>query len=278
MNSNSVAAKIINKDISLKYKFFFVINSVFVYFFCRPLGVVHVVEFPKCGGSWVRNMIRTYNNNSLFLNDKLVSKNDVILAHKKYRKSYKKPVLVVRDPRDMYVSFYHYETTYVDRSEKTSIVRYYKHDAGIDVKDDFNNYLQAKLLNSSHPWFYYSQFIDSWIKRPDICLVRYEDCLEQPENELVRMVRFLDYPVAMEKIKNVVEETSFSSITKKKYGESRVPGQVDNSKFHRKGVSGDWRNYFNRSSCEIIEKFEGHTLRQLGYENDKNWVARFLDE
>ena len=278
MKNKTIVQKILNKDVTLKNKIFYIANGVLMPFLCKNLEIVHVVEFPKCGGSWVRNMIRTYMGKDLFISNRFISKNDVILSHKMYTAIYKNPVIVVRDPRDMYVSFYHYETNYKDRSNRPAIYNHFKHDPTRDQKQDFYEYLKAKMLYKSHPWCFYSQFVDSWLNVPNICLVRYEDCLKDAGKQLIKIMRHLDKPVDFEQIGDTVKKTSFKSITKEKYGVSRVSGDTDNSKFHRKGIAGDWKNYFSCESCEFFEQLEGRLLIELGYENDENWIAEFLNK
>lgn len=278
MKNKTIIQKVFNKDVALKNKIFYITNGALMPFFCKKLEIVHVVEFPKCGGSWVRNMIRTYMGKDLFINNRFISKYDVILSHKTYTAAYKNPVVVVRDPRDMYVSFYHYETNFKDRSKKPAIYDYFIHDPERDQKEDFYHYLKAKMLYKSHPWCFYSQFIDSWVNVPNICLVKYEDCLKDAGKQLIKIMRHLDRTIDFDRIDNAVEKTSFMSITKEKYGVSRVAGDVDNSKFHRKGIAGDWKNYFSGESCELFDKLEGRTLIELGYENDESWISDFLDK
>lgn len=277
MKNNTIVQKIFNNDVSLKNKIYYITNGLLMPIVCEKLQIVHVVEFPKCGGSWVRNMLRTYMNKELFMNNRFVRRNDVILSHKKFTSTYKNPVVVVRDPRDMYVSFYHYETNYKERSKRPAIYDYYNHDPDRDVKEDFHNYLKVKMLHKSHPWFFYSQFIDGWLNRPNICLIKYEDCLRDASKELIKIARHLDIPIDFKKIESTVEKTSFKAITKEKYGVSRETGDTDNSKFHRKGVAGDWKNYFSKESCELFDRLEGRILIELGYETNEDWASEFID-
>lgn len=277
-NTKRITERIFNPHVSLRDRGFQVANAILTPFLCRPLRICHVVEFPKCGGSWIRNMIRTYLGSGLYLGDRLIFPDAVIHTHRLFRRSFAWPVVVVRDPRDMYVSMYHHENFYEGRATVAALERVYRHDPAKSPADDFAAYLEAKLTTVTHPVFFYSQFIDSWLGRPGSCLVRYEDFLEDAERELIRVIRFLDREVDVARIESVVQENSFESQTRKSYGESRSSGEEDRSKFLRKGVAGDWRNIFNEKSCNLIRRFEGVSMRRLGYEPDDSWAARFLDE
>lgn len=270
--------RIFNPNVPLSQRFLQVSNMVLEALLARQLRLAHVVEFPKCGGSWVRNMIRTYRGTDRFLYNRLIRKNEVIMGHVLYRRRFLHPIIVVRDPRDMYVSFYHHENTYEKRDKKSALFKYFRHNPSRSVQDDFCEYLKVKLTCPTHPWFSFGQFLEAWIDRPDICLVKYEDCLANPHKELVRMLEFLGDQVEESRVQKTVHETSFQAVTKVEYGSGRNPAEQDNTKFHRKGISGDWRNYFDTVSCRLIEQFEGKSLRRLGYESDSNWIQQFFDE
>ena len=267
--------KIFNPDVSARKRACQITNSFLEVFFSKPLGLIQIVEFPKCGGSWIRNMIRTYINVEMYTGDRLLHKNDVVMTHRLFSRRIRRPIVVIRDPRDMYVSFYYFQTAYQNRNTHSPLFKFFRHDPERPVQEDFFDYLQAKLLHPSHPWFFYSQFLDSWLNRPDTCVVKYEDCLKDSGMQLIRMLKFHKIPVDLNKISQTIEETSFKAITKKKYGKSRKTGQTDNTKFHRKGVAGDWKNVFNEEACRLLDKFEGPSLRRLGYEKDSSWVEDY---
>ena len=128
----SLIQKAFNPDISIKNKYFYGANAVIQKIVGKKIGIVHVVKYPKCGGSWVRDMIRTHMDNDVFLGDQLLRKHDVFLAHRLFTSRYHKPVIVVRYPRDVYVSFYHFKTSYVNRSKKPAIFYYYVPDPNLE--------------------------------------------------------------------------------------------------------------------------------------------------
>ena len=269
--------RILNSKIPLARRALQFTNSIIEASLAGPMNFAHVVEYPKCGGSWVRNMLRTYRGTKIFTYDRLLQKNDVILCHRCFTQRYKKPIVVVRDPRDLYVSFYHYENSFTLSDQHSPIFDDFQHNPNRPVRDDFNEYLKVKLTKPSHPWFYYSQFLDSWLNVQENCLIRYEDCLKDPESQLISMIRFLNDPLDLERLEETVRTTSFAAVTEQKYGERRETGETDNTKFHRKGISGDWKNHFNESSCKLIETIEGRSLRRLGYETNANWITDFTD-
>jgi hypothetical protein len=268
--------RLMNRTIPFRQRLYQVANAALELGMGGHWRIVHVIEYPKCGGSWLRNMLRTYRGTDRFMHDRLIRPRDVVMAHRLYRRRYRQPIVVVRDPRDVYVSFFHFETSYRYRDEQSAIRRYFDYDPAHSDQDNFCRYLEAKLQRPSHPWFFYRDFVDDWLHRPGICLVRYEDCLADPAAELGRMLKFLGDPVDEEKISATVASTSFEAVTQEKDGTGRSAGIVDNTRFHRKGVAGDWKNYFNEKACRLLDKFDGELLRRLDYESDDDWIARFM--
>jgi hypothetical protein len=252
-------------------------NSVIAAVVGGPLRVCHVVEFPKCGGSWISNIIRSYVGSNFNEGYRLIGRDEVIQKHLRYRPDLTRVVVVVRDPRDMFVSAYYHETSFTDREKSLPIERYFRRDPNRPIAEDFAEYLEAKLLHVTHPRFFYSQFLDSWLGRPGVCMVRYEDFLEDAEAQLIRVVRFLERPVELDRIRSAVSENSFENTTRRLDGVERSTGVEDNTRFVRKGIAGDWKNHFNKKSGQLIEKFEGSSLRRLGYELDGRWVSACID-
>jgi Sulfotransferase domain len=269
--------RVFNPNISARTRLVQLTNITMLPLLAKPLRITHLVEYPKCGGSWVRNMIRTYIGSAPNLGDRLIFRDAVISAHRQDRRSFAFPVVIVRDPRDLYVSFYHHENNLEDREKALAIHRHFTHAPGLDVRDNFALYLEAKLLKDTHPWFFYSQFVDSWQYRPGACMLRYEDFLDDPEQQLIRALRFLNRPIDLERVREAVEINSFANQTRLRYGEARTSGKTDNTRFVRKGVAGDWKNHFNERSCRLLENLEGPTLRRLGYESNPDWIDEFLE-
>ena len=263
------------RNVPLRIRALQLVNGAATVALSRPLGLIHVIEHPKCGGTWVRNMIQAYNGTERFLDDRLLRPREVIQVHRQYRPWYWQRVVVVRDPRDMFVSFYYHETHYRRREKGLVISRYFQHDPSRPLHDDFAAYLEAKLMRRTHPPFTYTEFVRSWQDRPRTLQVRYEDFLGDPEQQLTRVVGHLGLELDPDRIRQAIDANRFESATRER-GKARRPGEADPGEFERKGVAGDWRNHFDRRSCELIEKFEGWTLRELGYENDGRWIERFL--
>jgi hypothetical protein len=101
---------------------------------------------------------------------------------------------------------------------------------------------------------------------PNYTEVRYEDLLERPNEEVGRLAAFLGADTREKAVQQAVGSASFEKLSK-----GRVRGQEDTSSFYRKGVAGDWNNYFTERDKEIYKEEAGELLIRLGYERDLNW-------
>jgi hypothetical protein len=68
---------------------------------------------------------------------------------------------------------------------------------------------------------------------------------------------------------NLLAAVCENSFLKKSAGRSR--GMEDQTSHYRKGVAGDWKNYFKPEHKSRFVELYGDLLQYLGYEKDKNW-------
>ncbi len=67
-------------------------------------------------------------------------------------------------------------------------------------------------------------------------------------------------------LRQVLDANSFE-----RRANGRKPGEEAPGHKYRKGVAGDWRNYFTPRVADAFRAQYGDLLMQLGYEQDKNW-------
>jgi hypothetical protein len=96
--------------------------------------------------------------------------------------------------------------------------------------------------------------------------VRYEDLLERTPEETRRLLGFLGADTSRDVVEHCVNAASFEALSK-----GRQPGEEDVSSFYRKGVAGDWKNYFSERDKQIYKEIAGELLVRLGYEKDFDW-------
>lgn len=129
---------------------------------------------------------------------------------------------------------------------------------------DFIRFMQNRSL-SGLP---YREHINQWrMHRDGYVTARYEDLLADTPGELSRILKELtrnepDHKV----IAKAVSDHDFLRST------GRKPGMEDRKAFLRKGISGDWRNYFSQEAALVFDAYAGDLLVDLGYEADRTWV------
>jgi hypothetical protein len=114
----------------------------------------------------------------------------------------------------------------------------------------------------------------SWLYQEGKALcVKYESLKSNPEEELKRVLRYLKLEDDDSLIRAIVDRNRFErlSVGRKFWKVAREPGQEDIRSHVRKGVIGDWRNYFRETHIQCYKELAGDALIELGYEKDSNW-------
>jgi len=244
-----------------------------------------IVEYPKSGGSWLGQLISEYLDIPFPRNKfPLLSKS---VYHSHYQPKYlipknKKILWLVRDGRDVYVSFYYHQLIWSNKNKlDPKTVTYTRKNIPFKDYSDVSNNLPGYLnysfthtpskmhyFNFPGHWANYNKKWKIFLKKDNsnIYLLKYEDLLKNTEDTIRSLlINFFDIEVDEQRLKEVVHKFSFENQT------NRKKGVEDTNSFLRKGIVGDWKNYFNEEAKEIFKKHAGKELIELGYENDLNW-------
>lgn len=96
--------------------------------------------------------------------------------------------------------------------------------------------------------------------------LRYEDLLDDTEGEFRRVAAHFGLDASPPMIEHIVAEHRFETMS-----DGRSRGQQDEGSFVRKGVSGDWKNYYTADLKELYKKTAGKVLIEFGYESNLKW-------
>ncbi len=154
-------------------------NSLILILFGKKWRVILINEYPKCGASWLKKMLgELLEEDGYFINR---TKDEIPFIKPKYfiqrhwmrhSNHIAKTIIVIRDPRDVYNSFYFFENYYQSSSSKRALYGFNKND-----NDDINmfRYLQSKLLQpkASPPFFSYRQFWDKYKNDKSVLFTKY---------------------------------------------------------------------------------------------------------
>ncbi len=246
-----------------------------------PQNIIFITSLPKSGSTWLSNMCSGLDGFDLFapmkwntyiskkwddsrwdldidtfneFKNKLaiirghtwaLSNNIDVLGQAEL-----KYLIGVRDPRDKLISEYWHSRNFPghwahELAHEQSIEEFisYKLESGEFEKETLN-------------------WVRNWLKKRDMkksIIIRYEDMLTNSYTVLEKIFNFLDFKIEQSTIKNIIEKNSFDKIA----GRSR--GESDNTKFVRKGVSGEWEAIFNNEQKSSFSKIGEDVIKNLGY-------------
>jgi hypothetical protein len=105
-----------------------------------------------------------------------------------------------------------------------------------------------------------------------LLMIKFEDLLADPFEQLSTMLDFIKISVPQETINRAVEKSSFNRMRAIEKERGRAFQKNDHVKnFIRKGQSGDWKNLFGEDEKKIFISNEGDALIRLGYEENNMW-------
>ena len=165
-------------------------------------------------------------------------------------------VHVIRDGRDVAVSgWHHLQRTGTDSEAATLTRRMTFRDYALMVAPIWRDTIaRCRVTAASMPGRYHE--------------VRYEDLQERPAAALEAMLRFLGVSTDVEVCATCIAEASFATATG-----GRLAGQEDSRAFLRKGVAGDWHNWFDAELNAAFVSVTGTLLSGLGYQPETEACA-----
>jgi hypothetical protein len=233
---------------------------------------VVLASYPKSGTTWMAFMLaqllwkaggeQTLVDNRFLpavgrhgqAERRLPSGGRLVRSHEPFRPQYRKAIYVVRDGRDVAVSMY------------------WQAKRVMGMEADFSDYLELFLagrLTGAGAW---AGHVEGWLDSPpfasgNVLVARYEDMKEQPADVLRRAAAFLGVSPSDEKIAEAVEAGSMESMKDREKKSSGVAHLETGEKIPvvRKGVVGDWSNYFSQEDKRAFWQAAGPAMRRLGY-------------
>lgn len=145
----------------------------------------------------------------------------------------------------------------------------YRDGRDVAVSDRFftrnEHHREKPLRESAIQWCKAMRAQQEYCDSFDVLTVSYEAMLDDPYHAARRLLHYLRLPDDDSIVENMVRRSSFEFTTGRRRGEERT------TTFYRKGVAGDWRNYFTDEDKRTFRETAGDLLVHLGYEKDGNW-------
>jgi hypothetical protein len=183
----------------------------------------------------------------------------LVWSHETYDSTYPKVIYLVRDPRDIVISYYFHH------------MKYFR---GEGYNPSFNEFFDEFMSGKVWPgmWDYH---VESWIAnqkniKNGFLLLKYEDLLSNTTSEVRRIVRFLNLDRTEKEINEAINWASFDnmkSLEKKQqthinWGTEFVDKSIP---FLREGRANGWKTVLNKEQKKKINREFYLTLKKLGY-------------
>ena len=232
-----------------------------------PLYIVN--EYPKSGGTWVCQMLSDYFDLPFPRNQFPKFQSSILHGHYLYFPTLKNVFIVMRDGRDIMVSYY-YQSLFKHERFNDRLVEISRRDLNFDdysdIKKNLPKFIEYKFRNNKHPRFTWSDFVNSWIDK-DVSIITYENLLTDTINVMGQAInKVCNVKPDEDRLREISEKYSFKNQA------GRNPGDENKFSFLRKGIAGDWKNYFSKEAGQVFNKFAGNELIKLGYEIDESWI------
>ncbi len=229
---------------------------------------VFLVSYPRSGNTWLRFLIASYLSGSkvdfFSVHDimpdmherpesikQLKSRPRFIKSHFSYCSEMQNVIYLVRNVREVAVSYFHFHRRNKQISEDST----------------FEQFLLT--FNQGNVGYgRWSDHLNSWIDHAParFLLVRYEDLVLNPVGELIRMCVFSKIPVDLARIEKAVEQCSFENMSKLDAAQPRrgLNPTEKNKMFIREGGT-DYSSYFTGSMQAEFMANHGTAMKRLGY-------------
>ena len=236
-----------------------------------------VVSYPRSGNTWTRfliaNLIRpaeevTFANIERIIPDAEAQSSRFLLrtprpriikTHEYFDHRYKKVIYIVRDPRDVALSYYNFQRKYRQIEDAYPLAHY--------VRD----FVNGRLISAD--WGTWGENVGSWLARaarPGFLLVRYEDLQSNPLHELGRLASFLDVPSTAEMLNAALEKSSAQRMREMERAQGAqwvtTKGKRQDIPFVGAASAGNWKTHLQPASVAEIESRWGSIMERLGYE------------
>ncbi|KAG8429118.1 hypothetical protein GDO86_018272 [Hymenochirus boettgeri] len=143
------------------------------------------------------------------------------------------------------------------------MVSYYyfqKMNNGLPKPGTWENYF-LEFLSGDVPWGSWFDHVIGWWKAVDkhrILYVFYEDMIEDPKREVIKVMKFLGKDLCDDVVERIVDHTTFKAMRENPMANySALPKAVFDqtiSPFMRKGIVGDWKNHFSVAQNMIFDE------------------------
>ncbi|HTD68312.1 MAG TPA: sulfotransferase domain-containing protein [Candidatus Limnocylindria bacterium] len=246
----------------------------------RPDDVV-IVSYPKSGSTWLRFILASLVGESAAADaggevdfarmhvlvpeiartaveagidfDTLPAPR-LMRTHSAYAPAASNVVYLLRDGRDVLISYYHH---------------FRKFDG---FEGGFSDFLRSDKRRTEWADHVQGWIFDNPLAKP-FCLIRYEDMLRDPFAEVKKIAQFSGLKNSDEHIRRATEQASFENMRRVEEVKGMPYYKPKNTemRFIRQGKSGGWKDVFTEEDKAFFKQHFGAALIKCGYESSHLW-------
>ena len=239
-------------------------------------GDTFLVSYPRSGNTWLRFVLGSYLSDQKvdWLNlehvfpdmyrctEKFLKKLPdprYIKSHHPYDRRFNKVIYVVRDPRDVVISYYYWH------------VKFYYFD---DTQENFDKFFDDFITGRIRDFSTWSYNIESWVhncsdNKEKFILVRYEDLKSNTREVIVEILKFLGEPITEDRLNRALGWTSMSnmkSLEEAQFHKSDLLGKTNKSVgFVGGGNTNALRKKLSRTQLDRLSSNFKEMMIKFGY-------------
>jgi len=248
-----------------------------------------LVSYPRSGNTWTRFLVGnllhpqeavSFDNIERLIPDaeaqsstylRRIPRPRVIKTHQYFDHRYPRVIYIVRDPRDVAVSYYHFARKYRHITDQCSLQEF--------VFD----FVHGRLNSAS--WGTWAENVGTWLAArdgdPRFLLLTYEDLSRQTETELRKIAGFLGVDNSPQRLRDVCVRSSAERMRELEKSQSNRWISTKNKRsdipFIGSASAGQWKSALAPEAVSEIEAAWGALMVRLGYELTTNSRTECLE-
>jgi len=237
---------------------------------------IFLVSYPKSGNTWTRFLVANLaypekhpdfsNINELIPDPEALSKRHlaqmprprILKSHQYFDPRYRQIIYIVRDPRDVALSQYHFH-----RKRRL-------------INDNYpiERFVTRFVAGETSEYGSWAENVASWLAtrygREGFLLLRYEAMVADTHAELAKIATFLNIPADSARIAHAVEQSSAGKMRELESAQTGLWSSTKDTRrdvpFVRSAKPGGWRASLPDASVKELEQAWHPLMKWLGYE------------
>jgi hypothetical protein len=237
-----------------------------------------LISYPKAGNTWVRFLLGqawtlrpldfasiervipdTYRHTDRYL--LRAPRPRILKSHSRYRPRFPKVIYIVRDPRDLAISYYHWRKKrgFFDKPGAPQM----------ELQDYLRHFAEQPRELAFAAWDFH---VNSWLEGAAALgakfkLVTYEEIERSPEGVLRDLGRFVGWRLDSYSVRFAVNA---SQADRMRRAEAARRDHSEKNPFVRKARSGQWREVFDDELNQLYWERFGPLMERFGYARSRD--------